>query len=164
MLDFDFAVPKWKLADIIRWQVPLPKFANLRAHPVGLRHKGEHLIKGSCPPYFDTMTEAVDDVIAGKFGNHGIYHDTATFEKIYKDGFADIYLQDASDYSQDVITCVRDICNYIFAAHGRFPAHVDTIYVPGVWLQVHKVETEYYDRFFRQGLTAEHRAHDVNWP
>jgi len=27
MLDFDYVVPKWKLADFLRWQVPIPKFA-----------------------------------------------------------------------------------------------------------------------------------------
>lgn len=164
MLGFDFVTPKWKIADIWRWQVPLPRYANLRAHPVGLRHKGEALIKGSCPPYFDSMAEAVDDVIAAKFGPKGIYHDTATFEQIYKDGFAERYLHDASDYPSDVIDCARDICTYIRATHGRFPAHVDTIHVPGVWLQVHKVETEYYERFFRDGLTNAHRTHDTNWP
>src|SRR5439155_6995886 len=56
-----------------------------------------------------------------------------------------------------------DICNYIYTTHGRFPAHVDTIHVPRVWLQVHKVEVEYYDRFFRNGLTAAHRANDTDW-
>ena len=164
MLDFDYVVPKWKPADFLRWQVlPIPQMANVRAHPVGLRHKGEHLIKGSCPPYYDTMSEAVNDVIDAKFGPKGIYRDTAVFEQIYKDGFAKTYLQDASDYSTEVIECARDICNYIFKTHGRFPAHVDTIYVPGIWLQVHKVEVEYYDRFFRNGLTAAHRANDNNW-
>jgi hypothetical protein len=164
MLGFDFVTPKWKLPDVLRWHVPLPRYASLRAHPVGLRHKGETLIKGSCPPYYDTMSEAVDAVIAGKFGASGIYRDKATFEQIYKNGYADDYLRDASDYPSDVIDCARDICNYIHTTHGRFPAHVDTIYVPGIWLQVHRVEIEYYDRYFRNGLTATHRAHDGLWP
>ena len=163
MLGFDFVTPKWKLADLFRWHVPLPRYANLRAHPVGLRHKGEHLIKGSCPPYYDTMSDAVDDVIAAKFGDKGIYRDVATFEKIYKDGYAEAYLRDASDYPNNVIECARDICTYIYETHGRFPAHVDTIYVPGIWLQVHKVELEYYDRFFQNGLTSAHRTHDGLW-
>lgn len=163
MLGFDFSTPKWKLIDLLRWQVPLPRYANLRSHPVGLRHKGETLIKGSCPPYYDTMSEAVDSVIAGKFGPKGIYRDEATFERIYKEGFADIYLLEASDYSKDVIECTRDICNYIYNTHRRFPAHVDTIYVPGFWLQVHKLEIEYYDRFFRNGLTDAHRSNEQNW-
>ncbi|MGA1797183.1 hypothetical protein VH567_00210 [Sphingomonas sp. 4RDLI-65] len=163
MLGFDFVTPKWKLADMLRWQVPLPKYADLRAHPVGLRHKGEHLIKGSCPPYYDSMAEAVDAVMAGKFGAKGIYRDKTVFDRIYKPGYADAYLRDASEYPDDVIACARDICNYIYDTHGRFPAHVDTIHVPGVWLQVHKLELDYYERFFRNGLTDAHRDHDRNW-
>ena len=72
MLDFDFVVPKWKLMDLLRWQVPLPSHADLRANAVGLRFKGEHLIKGMCPPYYDSMSEAVDAVVAEKFGPRGI--------------------------------------------------------------------------------------------
>ncbi len=29
---------------------------------------------------------------------------------------------------------------------------------------VHKVETEYYERFVRDGLTNAHRTHNTNWP
>lgn len=163
MLGFDFVTPKWKLIDLLRWHVPLPRFANLRAHPVGLRHKGERLIKGSCPPYYETMAEAVDAVIAEKFGPGGIYRDEAVFGRIYKDGFGKEYLREASDYSADVIECTRDICTYIYKTHGRFPAHTDAIHVPGIWLQVHNVELEYYDRFFRNGVTQPHRDHDRNW-
>jgi hypothetical protein len=62
-----------------------------------------------------------------------------------------------------VIACTRDICTYIYETHGRFPAHCDTIHVPGVWLQTHHVETAYYEKFFRNGLTDEHRQHDARW-
>src|SRR5262245_21934040 len=34
MLGFDFATPRWRLLDILRWQVLLPKYSNLRAHPI----------------------------------------------------------------------------------------------------------------------------------
>lgn len=163
MLGFDFVVPKWKFMDLFRWHVPLPRFANLRANAIGLRHKGEHLIKGMCPPNYDSMNDAVDAVIAEKFGQHGIYKDTQVFERIYKPGFAERYLKEASDYAQDVIACCRDICNYIYDTHGRFPAHCETIHVPGVWIQIHHVEEEYYDRFFANGLTDAHRHHQKDW-
>jgi hypothetical protein len=54
------------------------------------------------------------------------------------------YPPEASNYSADVIACARDICTYFFQTHGRFPAHCDTIHVPGVWLQAHHVEEGYY--------------------
>ncbi len=165
MLGFDWVTPKWKLADVLRWQVPLPfpRFAQLRANAVGLRHKGEHLIKAMCPPNYDSMAEAVDAVIADKFGPNGIYTDEALFERIYKGEFGAKYLTEASDYTADVIACTRDICTYIYETHGRFPAHSEAIHVPGVWLQAHHVEEGYYNRFFRHGLTDAHRAHDQDW-
>jgi hypothetical protein len=163
MLGFDHASPAWKPADLLRWQVPLPRFKDLRAHPVGLRHRGEHLIKAMCPPNYPDMATAVDTVIAGKFGAQGIYSDPSTFRSIYRGDFGSTYLDQASDYGDDVIECTRDICTYLYERHGRFPAHVDAIHVPGVWLQVHHVEQPYYERFFRNGLTEAHEGHDAVW-
>jgi hypothetical protein len=163
MLGFDHLVPHWRLLDILRWHVPLPRFANLRSHPVALRHGGEYLIKAKCPPNYRSMNEAVDAVVAGKFGPDGIYRDRETFRRIYKDEFSDRYLDEASDYSQDVIDCVRDVCNYIHDTHGRFPAHCEAIHVPGVWLQAHHLDIDYYDTYFQNGLTDVHRGHDALW-
>jgi hypothetical protein len=163
MLGFDIITPRWRPMDILRWQVPLPKYANLRTNPIGLRHKGEHLIKGMSPPYYDSMTDAVDAVVAEKFGPSGIYNDKALFARIYKVDYGERYLKEASAFASDVIECVRDICVYIFDTHGRFPAHCDAIHVPGVWLQVHHVETKYYEQFFQNGLTRPHMDHDSLW-
>ena len=164
MLGFEFATPKPKLLDFFRWQVPpLKRFADLRTHPIGLRHQAEYLIQAKCPPYYPTMKAAVEDVMREKFGTGGIYKDSEMFAKIFKNDFGSHYLTEASDYSGDVIECVQDICTYIYKTHGRFPAHVDAIYVPGVWMQAHHVEIDYYDRFFRNGLTDAHRNHDMHW-
>jgi hypothetical protein len=163
MLGFEFATPPFKLLDIIRWQVPLPSLANLRAHPIGLKAGDEYLLKAKCPPYYATMRAAVEEVMAGKFGPNGVYKDSAVFAQIYKDRYGAAFLAEAGDYSSDVIDCATDICTYIYETHGRFPAHVDAIYVPGAWLQVHHVDIEYYDKYFRNGLTDAHRQHDALW-
>ncbi|MGR4880540.1 hypothetical protein ACIPUC_14050 [Streptomyces sp. LARHCF249] len=163
MLDFDWTTPRWRPADMLRWQVPLPRYSTLRTTTVGLRHNGEHLIKAMCPPNYGSMGEAVDAVVADKFGPAGIYADEGMFARIYRGDFGSKYLHEASDYSADVIACTRDICTYIYETHGRFPAHCDTIHVPGVWLQAHHIENGYYERYFRDGLTEAHRRHDQNW-
>ena len=163
MLGFDITTPRWRLMDILRWQIPLPKYANLRTNPIGLQHDGEHLIKAMCPPYYTSMSAAVDEVVKAKFGPNGLFRDQALFSKIYKDDFGSRYLSEAADYSQDVIDCVRDICTYIYETHGRFPAHCDAIHVPGVWLQVHHVESDYYERFFKHGLDELHKSHHERW-
>lgn len=165
MLGFDFVTPRWRPVDILRWHVLLPSLATLRTNPIGLRHKGEHLIKGMSvsPGYYDSMSDAVDTVVAGKFGPRGIYNDSALFDRIYKGDYGEQYLRDAAVYAPEVIQCVKDICSYIYETHGRFPAHCDAIHVPGVWLQAHHVEIEYYERFFRDGLTDAHREHHSRW-
>ena len=163
MLGFDHVVPKWHLLDVVRWGVPLPTVANIRANPVGLRRMGEPLIKCMCPPNYASMDDAVDEVVAGKFGPHGIYSDEALFHRIYNGEFGAKYLKEASAYAADVIACTRDICNYIYDTHGRFPAHSEAIHVPGAWLQTHHVEEGYYDMFFQNGLTDAHRQHDQTW-
>ena len=163
MLGFDIVTPRWRFMDLLRWHVPLPRYSNLRTNAIGLRHKGEHLIKAMCPPYYDTMSEAVDKVVNDKFGQQGVYKDTQLFDRIYDQDYGRRYLAEAAEYDPRVIACVRDICNYIYDTHGRFPAHCEAIHVPGVWLQVHHVEEPYYERVFRHGLTAAHRAHDQRW-
>jgi hypothetical protein len=163
MLGFDVETPRWRLMDLLRWHVPLPRYSNLRSNPIGLRFKGEHLIKGMSPPYYDTMADAVAAVVDSKFGKDGIYSNEKLFSEIYKDDFGHRYLSEAAVYNSDVIECVRDICTYIYETHGRFPAHCDAIHVPGVWLQVHHVDIDYYERFFRNGLTDAHRNHHRDW-
>ena len=163
MLGFDYVTPRWKPVDLLRWGIPLPLFADLRADAVGLRRMGEPLIKAMCPPNYATMNDAVDAVVEGKFGPDGIYTDEALFARIYRGDFGRRYLSEASDYAADVIACTRDICTYIYQTHGRFPAHTEALHVPGVWLQAHHVEDAYYETFFREGLTEAHRGHDAAW-
>ena len=63
MLGFDVETPRWRMMDLLRWHVPLPQYSNLRSNPIGLRFKGEHLIKGMSPPYYDSMADAVAAVV-----------------------------------------------------------------------------------------------------
>ncbi len=163
MLGFEHVVPRWRPWDLFRWHVPWPSYADLRAHPVALRHNGEYLIKAKCPPNYASMDQAIDTVVDAKFGSEGIYNDRQLFQRIYKDDYSERYLNEAKAYNADVIACVRDVCNYIHDTHGRFPAHCEAIHVPGIWLQVHHVEIPYYDRFFRNGLSDAQRQHDALW-
>ena len=127
---------QWKSIDLLRWQtLPIKAMRHVRSHAVGLRHRGEPLIRAMCPPNYGTMAEAVDAVVRGEFGPGGLYKDPAVFERIYKDDFGDRYLAEAAEYEADVIACCRDICNYIHETHGRFPAHCDAIHAPGIWMQ-----------------------------
>ncbi|MDN5849088.1 MAG: hypothetical protein L0H63_05540 [Nitrococcus sp.] len=164
MLGFDYASPKWKPMDILRWHtLPIRAMRHARTHPIGLHHRGEPLIRAMCPPHYASMAEAVDAVVAAKFGPGGLYKDPAIFERIYKGDFGARYLAEAAEYERDVVDCTRDICTYIYETHGRFPAHCEAIHAPGICLQAHHVEDAYYERFFRDGRSERQDEHDARW-
>ena len=150
MLGFDWSVPRWKPdgpAALARAAAAVRRTCGPTR--VGLRHKGEHLIKAMCPPNYDSMAEAVDAVVADKFGPTASTPTRPSSRASTGASSAHRYLAEASNYAADVIACTRDICTYIYETHGRFPAHCDTIHVPGVWLQAHHVENAYYEALLR---------------
>jgi hypothetical protein len=155
-LGFTWAKPQFRLLDFFRWGTFLTA---PRAHPVGL---GD-LIQGMCPPYYKNMADAVDALIATKFGPQGIYQDRTYYDGVFQGSGGERYIKEVPHYRPEVIDCVKDICTYIHRTHGRFPAHVDAIYVPGVWIQVHHLDLEYYDKLFRNGYTETHAKHQGLW-
>jgi len=145
------------LLDTFRWGSPVPL---RRTHPVGL----PGYFQGLCPPYQNDMRAAVQEIVDHKFKKpDGIYTQVETFEKIFKEGLAQKYVGEVPAYNKDVIECAKGICEYIFKTHRRFPAHCDAIDVPGVWLQVHSVNVEYYEQLFRDPITEAQRNHDAWW-
>jgi hypothetical protein len=155
-LGFRHVKPPFRLLDLFRWGTIFPR---LRSHPVGL----DGFIEGMCPPYRATMADAVQAVIDLKYGQGGIYRDDDYFKKIFKDNRGERYTAEVPIYKEQVVECVKDICTYIYEKHGRFPAHVDAIYVPGVWLQAHHLDLKYYDQLFRGGYTRTQADHQQLW-
>ena len=155
-LGFEVVTPPYRGLDFFRWGT---FSTEPRAHAVGLPPH----IKGMCPPYYKSMAEAVQAVIEAKYGPGGTYNDEAYFRRIYRDDRGSRYLKEVPHYSDDVISCVTDICSYIYKRHGRFPAHCDAMYAPGVWLQAHHLDLAYYDTLFSGGYTETHRQHQQRW-
>ena len=88
MLGFEFVTPRWRPWISCAGTCRCRSVANLRANPVGLRFKGEYLIKAKSPPYYDSMEEAVDVVMAGSSDRRESTR-TQVFAKIYKEDFGD---------------------------------------------------------------------------
>jgi hypothetical protein len=106
------------------------------------------VLEGLCPPYVTDMDAAVDEVIAEKFGENGPYGDPAVFGQSYRDrASAEAYLKLAERHPPEAIAYTKEICRYLVDTYGRFPAHTDAFYLPGIWVQFSHLETEYYDRF-----------------
>jgi hypothetical protein len=140
-------------------RIPLTPLPAWRRNPVGL----DGLLEGHCPPYHADMSAAVDAILADKFGVRGLYGDPATFDHVYREGLAQTYLDEAPRYDDQVIACVKDVCEYIWSTYGRFPAHVDAMYVPELWVQAHHLDLAYYDALYRHGYTETQRRHEERW-
>ncbi len=156
-LSFRFEQPKnFFRRTILRAITPLPAW---QPNPVGL----DGLIECLCPPYYPNMSAAVDALIASKYGPNGLYRDVALFDQLFKPGKTAQFLEQVPHYSDDVIACVKDVCNYVFDTYGRFPAHVDAIFVPGVWVQAHHLDLNYYDSLYKSGYSATQAEHERLW-
>jgi hypothetical protein len=152
-LGFRFEVPKKKWR---RWP-PLP---STQAQPVGI----DGILEGHCPPYVKSMDHIVDKVLEDKFGNQGMYRPDDLFKRQYRSAAsADEFVRTARSYSKESIQYVKEICNYIYDTYGRYPAHVDAFHTPGLWLQVHHVEIEYYEKFYDPSLYSRQADHDKVW-
>jgi hypothetical protein len=109
------------------------------------------------------MADAVQAVVDSKYEQGGTYNDAAYFHRIFQGDRGARYLAEVPHYKDEVIACTKDICTYIYHRHGRFPAHCDAIYAPGVWLQAHHLDLRYYDRLFNGGYTETQREHQARW-
>ena len=129
-------------------------------NPVGI----DGVLQALCPPYVASMDDAVDQVLAEKYGAAGVYGDFNIFKRPYvSDSNAQNYLQNASHYSDKAVAYAKQICGYIFDTYGRFPAHVDAFHVPGIWLQVSHLELEYYEKFYNSAEFTRQAQHGAMW-
>ena len=130
-----------------------------RPNPVGL----DGILEAYTPPYYKDMSEAIDALLETKYGPKGHYKDPKGFDGIFKEGLADRFLDEVPHYSDDVVACAKDICNYIYDTYGRFPAHIDAIFVPGVWVQAHHLDLDYYDQLYKGGYSETQAKHQELW-
>ena len=155
-LGFQQITPPRRALDFFRWGTT---HTEARTHWIGLPPH----IKGMCPPYYKTMADAVQAVVDSKYDPGGTYGDDAYFRKIFRDDRGARYLKEVPHYQDAVIDCTKDICSYIYKRHGRFPAHCDAMFAPGVWLQAHHLDLDYYDTLFNGGYTETQREHQRRW-
>ncbi|HVG23151.1 MAG TPA: hypothetical protein VND45_03265 [Thermoanaerobaculia bacterium] len=132
-----------------------PPVPGSQPNPIGI----DGILEGLTPPYVKSMDEAVDKVVDEKYGPSGNYGDVKVFSRAYNSvEHAEAYLKNARHFSKDAIAYTKDICNYLYDTYGRFPAHVDAYYSPGMWLQFSHLELEYYDRFYDPAQFARQHA------
>jgi hypothetical protein len=111
------------------------------------------------------MNEAVDLIVHEKYSAGGPgYGNEKLFGGAYRSPEqAAAYLRHASHSSAGAIAYTKEICNYIWDTYGRFPAHVEAFYTPGMFLQVSNLELEYYQKFYKPEQFTRQSEHDALW-
>lgn len=135
------------------FRMVIPHDQPILGNPVGL----DGIFEAYCPPYFSSMNAAVDAVL------------TPLIRENPQPNCVPYLMSDAEHragtvaISDEGIACTKAICSYIYETYGRFPGNLDAMHL--MWLmQVHHLDTEYYDQFFRPGAYGPtHAAHLATW-
>lgn len=124
--------------------------------PVGI----DGVLEAYCPPYFPSMDAAVDAVVEAKFGPQGLYSGKQPAPFLDKNEF----VAGVPRYSDKLVQCVKDICNYIWDTYGKIPPYMDAMHMTGVWVQAHHLDLDFYDRFYGAAAYTETQAqHQGVW-
>jgi hypothetical protein len=135
-------------------------FGTVKGMPTPLGREG--ILESYCPPFYPNMDAAVDAVVDRKFASGGLYDPKGTPASAFKNHHE--IVSGVPRYSDELVQCVKDICNYIYDTYGRFPSHVDAITTPGCWVQAHHLDLEFYDQFYKEGsYTETQRDHMRLW-
>jgi len=125
--------------------------------PVGI----DGLFEAYCPPYFKTMSDAVDAIVEKKFGKDGIFSNETNQFLPYKDSAA--ITAKVPRTSEEIIDATKAVCEYIYKTYGRFPAHNQPMNMI-VWIQSHHLELEFYDKHYKDGAYTEtQKQHMEKW-
>jgi hypothetical protein len=142
------------------FRMVIPHGAEVLANPVGV----DGVFEACCPPYYPSMDAAVDAVLMPVSRKHA---DSAVPPR--STGPVPYLMSDAEhrdgafEITEEGIACTKAICNYIHETYGRFPGGIDAMHL--MWfMQVHHLDTDFYDRFFRPGAYGPmHAAHTATW-
>jgi hypothetical protein len=143
-----------EVLELLGFRVVAAQNVAMFANPIGL----DGTFEAFCPPYYSDMDAAVDAALAPiSRGN------AASPQPVP-------YLMSQTEHqagtvavSEEGIACCKAVCNYILDSYGRFPGGVDAIHL--MWfMQVHHIDTDYYDKFFRPGAYGQrHADHIATW-
>ncbi|MFD4504660.1 hypothetical protein [Streptomyces sp. NPDC058457] len=122
--------------------------------PVGL----DGLFEGAVPPYHATVEDAVDFVVALRWGP------TGTFTGGGPTPWTDPGLVSRIPRpSAEAIAAVKTWFRYVWDHYGRFPATIDP-FLTTVWYQAHHLDTAFYDAYYPgEALPAHVRDHLDRW-
>lgn len=125
-------------------------------YPVGLERNGEVLLKPFCPPYYQSMTDAVRAVAEIKFGATGIFR-SENQGSAWKQH--DDVVQQVPRFSEAAIAATTAHCEYLWKRYGRFPVHMPP-YRTVLSFQASHLDAEFYDKFYKPESLSETQRKD----
>jgi hypothetical protein len=130
-----------------------------RVNAVGL----DGIFESYCPPYYRSMDDAVDAFFEKKFGPSSLFGADYTGLVPFEPGKwrekKPKYLSPPKKRAE----IVKAYMNYIYDTYGKIPAGMSPMTIP-VWVQVHHVDVEFYDKYYVKGTVTEaQRQHLKRW-
>ncbi|MCK4721992.1 MAG: hypothetical protein KAT75_01750, partial [Dehalococcoidia bacterium] len=125
-----------------------------KPNPVGL----DGVFEAYCPPYYNSIDEAIDTFIEKKYGSGGHLVPEYKGVRPFKDWQA--IQPELEKPSKLSIEQVKSFCNYVYETYGRIPATYDTKVLP-VWLQAHHLDIDFYDKHFTKEIVTEAQRHHM---
>ncbi|ELZ06288.1 hypothetical protein C482_00660 [Natrialba chahannaoensis JCM 10990] len=137
------------------------------SYPLGLEQNSEVLLKPFCPPYYDSMGDAVRAVYERKFGDDGIFrggHDIVEESEVDTGWESpEEVTSDIPDIDESAIDATTAYCEYIHDRYGRFPATYPPFHT-FMGFQAGHIDEGFYEEYYRPGaLTESHRQHRDRW-
>ena len=123
---------------------------------VGLERNGEVLLKPFCPPYFQSMGEAVRAVAEIKFGANGIFRGNPAGSAWANQ--SEISRQ-IPPVSESAIAATTAYCEYLWNRYGRLPVYL-TPYRTVLGFQSCHLDAEFYDRFYHPDALSSNQRED----
>lgn len=128
-----------------------------RVNPLGL----DGYFEAYCPPYYNSMADAVDAILERKYGKGASYTPEYKGVNAFKN-----WSEVQPDYQRPgklSIDQVKSVLTYLFDTYGRIPVTSDTKLLP-VWLQVHHLDLDFYAKHFDPlTITEVQRNHMRLW-
>ena len=120
-------------------------------YPVGLKHEGETLLEGYCPPNYPNMEAAVRAYVDYKFGKDGAWRGQ-TENTDWKEPKK--YSEQIKPPSEAAIQATIAYCNYVYKRYGRFPAYAAPFRTV-IGYQATHVDVDFYEQFYHPGALTE---------
>jgi hypothetical protein len=125
-------------------------------YPLGLEKDGEVLLRAYCPPYFSSMSDAVQAVVDLKFKQSEGFQPLRWNASLKGPESA---AKEVAPLSEKAIGATKAYCEYVWQRYGRFPAHLAPFRTI-MGFQVAHLDKDFYDRFYHPGVLNEAQRRD----